>query len=515
SYNTKHGFSKVTSCTGEFFQNLYDYARKGCTDGILTSRKMSQAVDGRSAGSTTLKETAYWLNEDARVQITPTDQGRRTRLAFAQLWDGALNNSHLLLHSKKGDGRGNVGGYGEGFKVAANSLLGQFAACSVEPCQVWMVMNSRTWRFCYKEFKPDYLTASSEKIEQLVVEEYKTQKALGGMVVFIDIPMAPTSLNKFWNPNHYIPTTPLADWIPLLPAGELPVMSYVRFLDDSNAPSQVFQLGIYVGEMHGSKGTLFNEGGSVNIGRDRANTGRIISNIRSAIAKRVTLLPDGIEDIDVMERLMLHPAALGHESRFGERLLYDSVVAYVRGRDGVPDTTEIFIVDPSVADQVTGRLDGADVEVHVVGAGEELWTYGSNRDLSDDIMIKTFTELPGSERRNFQEELKILDTISPSGCEWVLGEWPGDTFKDYMGQSKRYFEHTRSGRNLVPAKYLRGRAYFTGLCLDAWGLSDLDPLIFIENVSSGLTENRMKVIVKKAKQQAASGARLLVGLDTS
>ena len=167
----------MTYCTGEFFQNLYDYARKGCPDGILTSKLMRQAVNERSAGGTNLKEIAYWLNEDARVQITPTDRGRRTRLAFAQKWDGALDNSHLLLHSKKGDGLGNVGGYGEGFKVAANSLLGRFPPSSAEPCQVWMVMNGRAWRFCYREFKSDSArTSSAEKIDQLVVEEYTTEK---------------------------------------------------------------------------------------------------------------------------------------------------------------------------------------------------------------------------------------------------------------------------------------------------------------------------------------------------
>ena len=320
----------------------------------------------------------------------------------------------------------------------------------------------------------------------------------------------------------------------------------------------------------------------MNIGRDRADTSRIPSNIRNAVARRVTLLRDGTEDSDVMERLMLNPTALGVEGRYGERVLYNSVIKYVRGRDGVPDSTEIFVVDPSVADQVTSRLEGAQIDVHVVGAERELWTYASNRDLSEELMVKTFTQvwrackaviqscgvvllgrpasrggwrlrhvslgsfffsasllfdltrprapsdtfyslptravhpvfqLPDSDKRFFQEELKILEAISPSGCEWVLGEWPGDTFKDFMGQSKRYFEDSKSCRNLVPAKSLKGRAYFTGLCLDAWGLSDLDPLIFMENVSAGLTENRVKVIVKKAKQQAASGTRLLVGLD--
>lgn len=131
----------------------------------------------------------------------------------------------------------------------------------------------------------------------------------------------------------------------------------------------------------------------MNIGRDRADTSRIPSNIRNAVARRVTLLRDGTEDSDVMERLMLNPTALGVEGRYGERVLYNSVIKYVRGRDGVPDSTEIFVVDPSVADQVTSRLEGAQIDVHVVGAERELWTYASNRDLSEELMVKTFTQV--------------------------------------------------------------------------------------------------------------------------
>lgn len=76
---------------------------------------------------------------------------------------------------------------------------------------------------------------------------------LGGMVVFIDIPMKATSLKNIWDPRHYIPTMPLADWTPLLPPGESTVTSYIRFLEDPSVPSRVFQLGIYVGTMNDSK----------------------------------------------------------------------------------------------------------------------------------------------------------------------------------------------------------------------------------------------------------------------
>lgn len=181
SYNTKHGFSAVTSCTGEFFQNLYDHARQGDANRIITSLLMRRPPNRSSANGA---EIAYTLSasragrdvEVARVQITPHDQGRRTTLAFAQRWDGALDNSHLLLHSKKGGGIGNAGGFGEGFKVAANSLLGRFPHSSASPCNVWMVMNGRTWQFCYTDFKADSTAASSsEKIDQFVVQEYATE----------------------------------------------------------------------------------------------------------------------------------------------------------------------------------------------------------------------------------------------------------------------------------------------------------------------------------------------------
>lgn len=95
----------------------------------------------------------------------------------------------------------------------------------------------------------------------------------------------------------------------------------------------------------------------------------------------------------------------------------------------------------------------------------------------------------------------------------MLGSWPGSTFKTYTGQSKRYFEDTKSSRNLVPAESVKNRAFFTGLCLDAWGLSNLDPLIFVEEVRSGLNESRMTTIVEKARHQAASGKYSLVDVD--
>lgn len=73
------------------------------------------------------------------------------------------------------------------------------------------------------------------------------------MVVFVDVPMAATSLGSIWDPNHYMPTMPLATWVPLLPAGESLAVSHVSFLEDSKAPGKFFQLGIYVGTVHGAK----------------------------------------------------------------------------------------------------------------------------------------------------------------------------------------------------------------------------------------------------------------------
>ena len=136
------------------------------------------SIDGKA-----LEEKAFTLHtsiagidtEVARVQITPTDRGQRTVLAFAQLWDDALDSSHLLLHSKKGGALGRAGGFGEGFKVAANSLLGRFSSPSSKPCNIAMVMNGRTWVFRHKDFNNDSAMTPSAKIEQFVVQEYKTE----------------------------------------------------------------------------------------------------------------------------------------------------------------------------------------------------------------------------------------------------------------------------------------------------------------------------------------------------
>ena len=71
--------------------------------------------------------------------------------------------------------------------------------------------------------------------------------------MFVDVPMPTRWLESIWNPDHYVPTRPLAIWTPLLPFEESPAMSYVHFLEDSNAPSMFFQLGIYIGNVRGSK----------------------------------------------------------------------------------------------------------------------------------------------------------------------------------------------------------------------------------------------------------------------
>lgn len=184
-YNTKHGYAEVTSCTREFFQNLYDHAKQRTGNGLHTSLFMRRSIGEHSSDGQLLEEMAYTLNapkedgttsEFARVQITPTRGGKSTVLAFAQEWKtGALNNSHLLLHSQKDRAVGTAGGFGEGFKVAANSLLARFPHSSAEPCEIVMVMNGRTWRFCYRNFEADCTAASSEKIEQFVVDEYTTK----------------------------------------------------------------------------------------------------------------------------------------------------------------------------------------------------------------------------------------------------------------------------------------------------------------------------------------------------
>lgn len=119
SYNTRHGYSDVPSCTREFFHNLYDHARQGDPNCTHTSLLLRRVTGNHSADGKVLEDIAYTLNtskegpetEVARVQITPTDRGQRTRLAFAQTWDDALDNSHLLLHSTKDDTSGIAGGF--------------------------------------------------------------------------------------------------------------------------------------------------------------------------------------------------------------------------------------------------------------------------------------------------------------------------------------------------------------------------------------------------------------------
>lgn len=90
---------------------------------------------------------------------------------------------------------------------------------------------------------------------------------------------------------------------------------------------------------------------------------------------------------------MNNPAALGRESRLEERMLYESVVSYIRSRDRVPETTEIIIVAPQISIEVTACFSGAQIDMHVVGAATDLWTYESDLELNQALMIKTFTQV--------------------------------------------------------------------------------------------------------------------------
>lgn len=127
-------------------------------------------------------------------------------------------------------------------------------------------------------------------------------------------------------------------------------------------------------------------------------------------------------------------------------------------------------------------------------------------------------QLSGAERQRFHVELQILAIISPSWCTWVPGSWPGTTFKTYMGQSKRYFED-KSYRYLVPTAILKDQNGFMGLCTDAWQLSHLDQLIFMQLVGSDPNvlrdPHRMSIIVTKAREKAASGSGLLVDTNAT
>lgn len=191
SYDAKHGIAEVTSCTREFFQNLYDHVKQRDAHSMRTSLFMRRRTGEQHLMGGNLEEIAYTLNiplvgqaqelkeEVARVQVTPTHSGQRALVCFAQKWDGSLDSRHLLLHSQKTTAQGNAGGIGEGFKVAANNLLLRFSPPHSEPCTVIMVMNGHTWRFVYKEYQ-------GSGIHQFVVEEYDTDVSTGilGSVCF-------------------------------------------------------------------------------------------------------------------------------------------------------------------------------------------------------------------------------------------------------------------------------------------------------------------------------------------
>lgn len=143
------------------------------------------------------------------------------------------------------------------------------------------------------------------------------------------------------------------------------------------------------------QGIYFNEGGTISIGRDRADTGSALLQLTGLIEQRVKVLPVGFKDYVVMERLMNNPTVLGLLPwTIPSKQVYDSFESYIRRRDRVPDSWRIFLVDPRRTTEVCGhlRVEGVQATVHVVGSKAPLWTYHSQVDLENAIMIEMFTQ---------------------------------------------------------------------------------------------------------------------------
>lgn len=113
------------------------------------------------------------------------------------------------------------------------------------------------------------------------------------------------------------------------------------------------------------------------------------------LKERVSRMDVGFTDHALLERTMRWPEALGTTYATGRTVyssLYNIVETYVRRRDNVPASCDIFMVDPAVACNVRDVLQGQPCKVHVVGVHKLLWTFTSQSDLESVIMIKTFSE---------------------------------------------------------------------------------------------------------------------------
>lgn len=146
---------------------------------------------------------------------------------------------------------------------------------------------------------------------------------------------------------------------------------------------------------HRTQGIYFSEGGTVSVGRDRVDTSLALLELANLIEQRVKILPVGFKDYVVMERLMDNPMMLALLPRtIPPKQVYDSVESYIRRRDCVPESWDILLVDPRTAAEVGShlRVEGVQATVHVVGVKAPLWTYHSQAELENAIMVEMFTQ---------------------------------------------------------------------------------------------------------------------------
>lgn len=112
-------------------------------------------------------------------------------------------------------------------------------------------------------------------------------------------------------------------------------------------------------------------------------------------------------------------------------------------------------------------------------------------------------------------EKRILALISTES--WVFGVWPGNLFKRFAGDSKRYVDDTKSRRKLVEATLFNDEGFFMGLCLDAWAGAGLDHTILAKAIGADRhvlhDSNKMRNLVSCARQllTAKEGRGLLKG----
>lgn len=126
------------------------------------------------------------------------------------------------------------------------------------------------------------------------------------------------------------------------------------------------------------------------------------------------------------------------------------------------------------------------------------------------LRLPVLYQLSNHQSQKFQLEKQVLGFISSQ--YWVLGTWPGNMFKGYSGESKRYFEDKEGRRYLVEVKLFSDEEFFMGLCFDAWSGAGLDSMIYMKGVATDPSilrdPYRMYEFAGYARQQAQGGRGL-------